>query len=476
MIISIAWKNIWRKKSRSLVVILAVTIGTLAGIFFCAWMQGMFDQKVHDSINTEVGHLKIMNSKYLLNEEIKYTVPNLNKIEQYLDNDNDVKAWVSRIKIESMASTARKTSGVYLYGIDPDKEKKISNLYTKIIKGTGGYFNKETRQANVVIGDKLAERLQIKYYRITDKICLSLTKDGFPINIIKILENLKGKRFSKKKLSVRLENLMKKTDYEKYKSKILSASQLYSRSKITFTFTNFNGSLTYLTCRIVGIYKTSNNLFDSRYVFIKKDDLIKELGINFSGIHEITVLAKDKINADDIHNIQPMKERLSSMFSNVEVMDIERTAPDVYSVQLMSKPSMYILMFIIYFALAFGIINTMLMAILERTKELGMLRAIGMKKVMISKMIMLETVFLTLIGTSIGLILSLFIVKMTSKIGINFFGDSFEDAGYASVVYPKISTDFVLFTVLIIVAIAILASIFPIHKALKVKSIDALRD
>lgn len=474
MIISIAWKNIWRKKSRSLVVISAVTIGTLAGIFFCAWMQGMFSQKVHDSINTEVGHLKIINSKYLLNEEIKYTIPNLNEIKNYLNDEKDVKAWVSRLKVESMASTARKTSGVFIYGVDPDKEKKIFNLYTKII--SGGFFNTKTRQASVVIGEKLAENLQIKYYRITDKICNAMIEKDIPRNVINALKILKGKRFSKKKLSVKLENLMKKTDYEKYKSKILSLSQLYSRSKVTFTFTNFNGVLSYLTCRIVGIYKTSNNLFDSRYVFIKKSDLIKELGTTFSGVHEITVLAKDRINADDINNIQPMKNDLINKFSNVEVMDIEKTAPDVYSVQLMSKPSMYILMFIIYFALAFGIINTMLMAILERTKEIGMLRAIGMKKSMISKMIMLETVFLTLIGTSIGLILSLFIINLTSKTGINFFGDGFEDAGYAAIVYPKISTDFVLFTVLIIVIIAILASIFPIYKALKLKSIDALKD
>lgn len=476
MIISIAWKNIWRKKSRSLVVVAAVTVGTLAGIFFCAWMQGIFDQKVHDSINTEVGHLRIINSKYLLNGDIKYTIPNFLEVKKVLGADKDIKAWVSRIKIESMASNTRKTTGVYLYGVDPIKEKKVSNLYTKIINGTGGYFNKNTKQPSVVIGDKLAEELQIKYFKITDEVCKALISIGLPSDVMKLVNNLRRRRFSKKKLTIRLEDLLEKKDFDLYKSKILSLSKLYSRSKITFTFTNYKGDLSYLTCRPVGIYKTSNNFFDSKNVFIKKKDLIKEFGKEFSGVHEITILANDKINADDINNIQFLKKRLSGKFEDVDVMDIEKTAPDVYSVQIMSKPSMYILMFIIYFALAFGIINTMLMAILERIKELGMLRAIGMKKIMISKMIMLETVFLTLIGTSLGLILALFIVKLTSKTGINIFGDSFEDAGYASVVYPKITNNFILFTVLIIIIIAIVASIFPVYKALKIKNIDALKD
>ena len=65
---------------------------------------------------------------------------------------------------------------------------------------------------------------------------------------------------------------------------------------------------------------------------------------------------------------------------------------------------MYYVIFIgiIMLALAFGIINTMMMTILERTKELGMLMAIGMNRKKIFSMIMLETVFLTLVGAVTG--------------------------------------------------------------------------
>ena len=64
----------------------------------------------------------------------------------------------------------------------------------------------------------------------------------------------------------------------------------------------------------------------------------------------------------------------------------------------------FIFIGIVMFALAFGIINTMMMTILERTKELGMLMAIGMNRRRVFSMIMLETIFLTMVGAVAGML------------------------------------------------------------------------
>ena len=83
---------------------------------------------------------------------------------------------------------------------------------------------------------------------------------------------------------------------------------------------------------------------------------------------------------------------------------------------------MYYVLFIgiVMFALAFGIINTMMMTILERTKELGMLMAIGMNRRRVFSMIMLETIFLTTVGAIAGMLFGWAIVGALGKSGIIF--------------------------------------------------------
>ena len=98
----------------------------------------------------------------------------------------------------------------------------------------------------------------------------------------------------------------------------------------------------------------------------------------------------------------------------------------------------FIIMGFILFALAFGIVNTMLMAILERTKELGMLMAIGMNRKRVFNMIMLETIFLTMVGAVAGMGLGWLLIAVTGHTGINFssVGEGFEAFGWAAIVYP----------------------------------------
>ena len=80
MIVSISWKNIWRNKTRSLVVIVAVTLGTIAGVFVAGLMNGWVAQRINASIYTEMGHLKIQNPEYLTNEETRFTIPNQQEV------------------------------------------------------------------------------------------------------------------------------------------------------------------------------------------------------------------------------------------------------------------------------------------------------------------------------------------------------------------------------------------------------------
>jgi len=83
MLAALAWKNLWRNKLRSAVIILAIAIGIIGGIVSDGLMSGMTDQRVNAAIANEVSDIQIQNPKFLLNNEIQYTLPkNLHLVQK----------------------------------------------------------------------------------------------------------------------------------------------------------------------------------------------------------------------------------------------------------------------------------------------------------------------------------------------------------------------------------------------------------
>jgi ABC-type antimicrobial peptide transport system permease subunit len=128
-------------------------------------------------------------------------------------------------------------------------------------------------------------------------------------------------------------------------------------------------------------------------------------------------------------------------------------------------------------ALAFGIVNTMLMAVLERTKELGMLTAIGMNRRKVFSMIMLESVFLSITGGIGGMIVGWVVILLTARNGINFlqYAEGMEALGYSAHVFPQISAVFFIMMAVMVVLTGILSSVYPAMKALRLNPVEAIR-
>ena len=131
---------------------------------------------------------------------------------------------------------------------------------------------------------------------------------------------------------------------------------------------------------------------------------------------------------------------------------------------------------IILIALAFGIINTMLMAVLDRTREIGMLLSIGMKPSKVFGMIMLETIFLSLTGAVIGVLVSIATIWWFGKRGINLsiIAEGFNALGYSSIVYPALGINFYFMLAIMVIVIAMIAGLFPARRAIQLKPAEAI--
>jgi ABC-type lipoprotein release transport system permease subunit len=205
--------------------------------------------------------------------------------------------------------------------------------------------------------------------------------------------------------------------------------------------------------------------------FVEKDALAELTGLNSGSAHELA------IRLEDDGELNAMLSQLETKYPDLSIMSWKDIQPELGMITEWLDVMLYFVMVIILLALGFGIVNTMLMVVMERVKELGMLMAIGMNRLRVFTMIMLETIFLSLTGGVIGMALAALLVNYFGNTGINLkaFAQGFEAMGYNPMLYPQIGTAFYFSITVLIILTAIVASIYPAIKALRMNPAEALR-
>ncbi|TNF29257.1 MAG: ABC transporter permease, partial [Bacteroidetes bacterium] len=246
---------------------------------------------------------------------------------------------------------------------------------------------------------------------------------------------------------------------DKYKVKL--------KSKVVLTIQDVEGEIIAGAFRVVGIYKTDNGMFDEMNIYVNQDDLRRMMKID-DGLHEIAVLLND-------HDLaEPIASKYQEKYTELEVKPWLDLATGMRMMVDMVGVYIYYIVGIILVALLFSILNTMLMAVLERVREIGMLMAVGMTKGKVFIMIMLETVMLTMIGGPLGLLISWAFVTYFGTNGIDL-GGAYTEVGFASIIYPYLDNKSYLEVTYMVVIMAVLAAIYPAIKALSLKPVEAIR-
>ena len=402
MILKIGWRNIWRNRSRTLVVIGAVVFGVWGLIFLLGFSYGFVNSYLENAISSQISHIQIHNPNYLEDPDINYTLGNIEKIELAL-NQQAVDNWSKRSLLSAMISSSHANRSCFVIGVAPESEDKLTLLSSKILEGD--YFEEKGKN-QIIISKRLANKLQCKL-----------------------------------------------------------------RSKIVLTFQKQDGELGSASFRVKGLYSSQNNQLDDMNIYIKSSDLQRESSMSESTFHEVAILL------DDLDKIDEVKANLENALPNLIVRDYKEISPDLDLYQSQIQMSVIIMTTIFMLALIFGIINTMLMSVLERVRELGMLMAVGMNKFKVFVMVVLETLFLSILGAPIGILLGMATISWLGRRGIDLsaWAEGLNEFGMAKIVYPFLQTS-TYFTIGIAVIItAIVGSIYPAIKAVRMRPVQALR-
>ena len=254
--------------------------------------------------------------------------------------------------------------------------------------------------------------------------------------------------------------------------KLADKMKLKMASKVVLTFTDTATNIVAAAFRITGIYQTENTPQDERNVYVTMKDLNELLGIGNSSFHEIAIL----LNNDSA--LETAKQQLKKEYPGELIETWKDISPETDLMVSTMDFYMYIIIGIIMLALAFGIINTMLMAILERMREIGMMVALGMNRLRLITLVLLETIFLTFTGTPFGLFFAWVATEYFNKKGIDtssFAGETMSSFGFSSIIYPEFPVDELPEVLAIVIITALISCIFPAIKSGRLQPAEALR-
>ncbi len=220
--------------------------------------------------------------------------------------------------------------------------------------------------------------------------------------------------------------------------------------------------------RVVGIFDTKLESTETQFVFISR--LIAQKMLEMPNkISELTLLSQDREQLDQL------LQKLRAAAPLLDIQSWQTLTPLVKVMIQFFDAFLFIWYLVVFIAMAFGLVNTLLMAVFERTREIGLFQALGMKPRWIVGQVLFESLFLLTIGLAIGNLMGWGTVILTAD-GLDFsrYAAGYEMAGLSSFIYPILTISDVIKANLLIIGLGLIASLYPAWRAVQYVPVKAM--
>lgn len=506
---SMAWRNLFRHRVKTIITITAVAVSVTFYIFVDAWLTGMNLDSKRNIVNYETGAAKVQLDSYFAAKDDLPMYENFSgasDIVTALAGEGFVAA--PRFVFTGTAYSRAGNAPLLFNAVDADAERSVLDWHSFI--DAGEYLSNGTR--GVVIGMMAADKLHVG---IPQKIA----GDAFESEIVSSAGNEEDAAFIRSLYMPYRSSGLKKRMFDKEQSELELDGMLVLRSEVTGADISRLWRILAATGRmdiriattidvkdgsairhvnqlvdavVVGVVNSPNPVTNGNIAYIPLDSLQDETGLMLDGtVTEILVRF-----ADSTRSALPGKRESAQAISaaldrglsksglarqaGLSVRGWQDYVPDYFAASAGDNVSSRLMIFFLFVLSFIGIANTMLMAILERTKEIGMMRALGMTDRQLVFAYVIEASLVGFVGSAIGLVLGTLINIPMINIGIDYSSVTEAmngDIGYRVASYfrsawnvPAMIGTFVVATVL-----SGLMAIAPTVHALKMSVTDSLR-
>jgi ABC-type lipoprotein release transport system permease subunit len=422
LLVKIGWRNLWRNPRGTLLTALALGLGLTLLLISLGLLDGSHEQMVDNGVRFGTGDVVIQAQGYQSTGSEGLLLParvvSVTKDFLHTEAMKHVARGVSpRLLASGLLSSTANADGVRIMGVIPKEERAVSLIPQRIVEGN--YLNDDL-QSGVVIGSDLARKLALK---IGAKVVLTTQAVQAP------------------------------------DTEAMDAG---------------GGEMQSALLRVSGIFRTGVQAIDAHIIQLPLPEAQTLLGVP-DRVTQVAVLLERE--SDSLMVARALRKQLAG--APVEILPWRESMPALAQIFLLDDAFNYVMNGVVLAMVGLGILNTILMRVLERRYEFGLCSALGLRPVQLAVMVIGESLALTAMSLALGLVLGLSVEYYLATRGLDlrwFFKSSLPTAlVFDPIIYSRLSLTRIASSVGIVFLTATVISFYPAFKAARTELPRALK-
>ena len=404
---SLAWKNIWRNRRRTIITLTAIAFSIMLVQATHNLSFGVYAGMVDSGVRAGSGHIAIYRNNYLESRDETLHFRDGSLVDD-IEQIDGVEQVLPRLYIPALAQSSRESRGVLLIGVDPDRERQI-NPFLKKLPADDMIRSADSRDA--VVGARLLNELQIR----------------------------PGQKF-------------------------------------VVTAQHEDGTLHSELLRVRGVVSSGMKNVDSSLILVGRERAALLTG-NSGSVHELAVILADARQEKTVH-----RQIAAKLPDDQDILAVswEKAMPNLANAIKLDYASQKFIFIIILLIVTIGVINTLLMSVMERMREFGVILAMGSKPMTLRGLIILEAVIMGLLAAAIGSILGSLATWYLVAVGIDLAELVPETLEFGGVVFDPVmraSWDpaWMIRIAVYVVCLTLAAAAYPAIKAGRTTPVEGMR-
>jgi ABC-type lipoprotein release transport system permease subunit len=403
MYLTLAWRNIWRNKRRSIISILSVVFAVLVAMVMRSMQLGFYARSIDNIVSYYTGYLQVHDPGYQDKGSLDYSFDRADSVAKIVSAVRHVTVTTPRLESFALVSAGEVTDGARIVGIDPAGEDRLTGLKKKLTAGR--YL--ASRDEGILLAGGLAGDLGMS---VGD-------------TVVVLGSGYHG---------------------------VQAAGRYRVTGIVTFPSPELNSGMAYLAL------PEAQRLFGA-------EGRVTSLAVMIAGqryLRQVETALKGKLG--DGYEIIPWETMLPGMVQYIQL----------------DNAGGILMLLLVYVVVGFGILGTVLMMTMERTREFGVLIAVGMGRKVLGLVVLLESVLLSLNGAVAGMLLSVPVLIYLRAHPIHLTGAAAEGMrsyGFEPIFPFSMAPSIFFWQTVTVLAIAVAAAAYPLFRIAKLRVVDAMR-